>query len=407
MNKPFSETDQISWVELAQTHVLELHNQKQDARFVYHNYHLTAAFVAEVQSLAEEEQLSAQQLEIALIAAWFANTGYLFDYQDYIRYSQLVCEKFLKTHEYLASRQKKVLHEIDTLKRKAKPENIVSKTLSDAYTIVALCRNYSENSALLQLEWDFLLDRKMSTKESKMWKLQRLLNAQFYTHHARVNFEDNLSQLIQEQKAQIDKFNLNQSQETYPGEMAKRRFGDIEKKVPERGIQTFFRANYRNHINLSAIADGKANIMISVNTILISVLITVLSYRNITETTPMILLPVVMFLVTGLASLIFAVLSARPKITSLNNKPLPPTETRKNIVFFGNFVRLDLEAYEKAMDDLFSDSELLYGNLTRDLYYLGKVLDKKYRFLTISYNVFMVGFIATVLTFLMVLFFRF
>ncbi|RMF21352.1 MAG: phosphohydrolase, partial [Bacteroidetes bacterium] len=47
---------------------------------------------------------------------------------------------------------------------------------------------------------------------------------------------------------------------------------------------------------------------------------------------------------------------------------------------------------------------LLYGNMARDLYHLGKVLDKKYRYLTISYNLFMVGFIATVLSFLVLLF---
>ena len=85
---------------------------------------------------------------------------------------------------------------------------------------------------------------------------------------------------------------------------------------------------------------------------------------------------------------------------------MPPSEIRKNIVFFGNFIRLDLETYEKAMDDMFNDSELLYGNLTRDLYFLGKVLDKKYRFLTISYNVFMVGFFVTVVTFLFVFFMK-
>ncbi len=406
MNKPYSENDQQSWVEQARNHVLELHNQKQDARFVYHNYQLTAAFAEEVRVLSEEEQLAPSQFETAMIAAWFANTGYLFNYQEYIHYSKLVCEKFLKTHNYPASNTKKVLDAIDRLKKKAKPENLASKILSDAYTIVTLCKSYDENSALLQLEWEFLLDRKMSSKEIKMWKLQRLLNAQLYTHYAKITYEAALSLLLQEQKAQADKFNPIQAQEEYPGDISKRRFGSIEKKVPERGIQTFFRANYRNHINLSAIADGKANIMISVNTILISVLITILSYRNITETTPMILLPVVLFLVTGLASLIFAVLSARPKITSLNNKSLPPTETRKNIIFFGNFVRLNLEDYEKAMDDLFSDSELLYGNMTRDLYNLGKVLDKKYRYLTISYNVFMVGFIVTVLTFLLVLFLK-
>ena len=53
--------------------------------------------------------------------------------------------------------------------------------------------------------------------------------------------------------------------------------------------------------------------MISVNAILISVVISILSYRNIPDTNPMVLLPVVIFLVTGLTSLIFAVLSIRPK----------------------------------------------------------------------------------------------
>ena len=254
MTKPYNEKNQKNWVEKTQAHVLELYNQKQDARFVYHNYQLTATFAKEVHLLAEEEQLTPQQQEIATITAWFANTGYLFDYQDYIQYSQLVCEKFLKTNKYPESQLKKILKEIDTLKRGVKPENKIAKVLSDAYSIVTLCKNYSENSALLQLEWDFLLDRKMSTKESKMWKLQRLLNAQLYTHYARAQYESDLSQLIQEQKAQIDKFNLSQSEEEYPGNISKRRFGEIEKKVPERGIQTFFRANYRNHINLSSIA---------------------------------------------------------------------------------------------------------------------------------------------------------
>jgi len=46
----------------------------------------------------------------------------------------------------------------------------------------------------------------------------------------------------------------------------------------------------------------------------------------------------------------------------------------------------------------------MYGNMTRDLYYLGKVLDKKYRLLTMSYNIFMVGFATTVLFFLIALF---
>ena len=66
----------------------------------------------------------------------------------------------------------------------------------------------------------------------------------------------------------------------------------------------------------------------------------------------------------------------------------------KNIIFFGNFVNLELEEYEEAMDAVLREGELMYGNMVRDLYFLGKVLDKKYRYLTNSYNIFMVGFVV-------------
>ena len=144
--------------------------------------------------------------------------------------------------------------------------------------------------------------------------------------------------------------------------------------------------------------------MISVNAILISVVISILSYRNIPETNPMVLLPVVIFLVTGLTSLIFAVLSIRPKVTSLNQGEITPEQAKRNIVFFGNFVTMTIDQYEEAVDAVLRDGELLYGNMVRDLYYLGKVLDKKYRYLTLSYNIFMGGFIITVVTFLTAIF---
>ena len=118
----------------------------------------------------------------------------------------------------------------------------------------------------------------------------------------------------------------------------------------------------------------------------------------------MVLLPIMIFLSTGLVSLIFAVLSIRPKVTSLNPEGTTPDVAKQNIVFFGNFVHLKLEEYEEAVDAMFRNGELLYGNMVRDLYFLGKVLDKKYRYLTMSYNTFMIGFIATVVTFLVAIF---
>ncbi len=122
-----------------------------------------------------------------------------------------------------------------------------------------------------------------------------------------------------------------------------------------------------------------------------------------TETNPAVLMPVVIFIVKGLSSLIFAVLAARPKVTSVINDSTPIEVAKRNLMFFGNFVALKQERYESLLDEMFQDSDLLYGNMARDLYQLGKVLDRKYKFLSISYNIFMVGFVATVVLFLVVL----
>jgi len=239
----------------------------------------------------------------------------------------------------------------------------------------------------------------MTQQEWYSYVQDQLLHLHLYTAFAKKEYEPLRATLLLAYRKKQSKLQTATNTATPPAP-----FSGLESNGPLRGMQTFFRSNYRNHINLSAIADNKANIMISVNSILISVLITFISYRNIAETQPMILLPTVLFLVTGLASLIFAVLSARPKVTALNGKLAKPEERKRNLVFFGNFVSLPLEEYEQAMDELFRDDKLLYGNMVRDLYQLGKVLDKKYRFLTVSYNIFMLGFVATVGTFLFALF---
>jgi hypothetical protein len=232
---------------------------------------------------------------------------------------------------------------------------------------------------------------------------QELVGIRYATPAGRHYWQPKVLLALSEQKKRLDKL-ARRTEKPLPAPSVA--FGELETTVPVRAAQTFFRAVYRNHINLSAIADNKANIMISVNSILISVLITFLSYRNIAETQPMVLLPVIIFLVVGLASLVFAVLSARPKVTSLPTGIQEVQARQRNLAFFGNFVTLTLAEFEEAMDEVLQDGSLLYGTMVRDLYYLGKVLDKKYRYLTISYNIFMVGLIVTVALFLFTFLYR-
>lgn len=384
----------------------ELLGQKHDSRLVFHNYAFWQGLMGHTLRLAQGEAADTATVEVALLAACFLPLGRLYAYELYVPHSEATAARELAALGCADDMAGRVLGCIRVVGKEQRPQTPEAAILHDALVAATYGAAYAERHALLRLEREFMLKQAYDRPAWAELQLQELMLQQLCTHSGRVATEELLARNILLQKLQAEKWARSEDPVADDAPAAALRpFEALEEaQAPLRTMQTFFRTNYRNHINLSAIADNKANIMISVNSILISVLITGLSYRNLAETNPMILLPVVVFLVTGLASLIFAVLSARPKVTALNRPGTPTEAARRNIVFFGNFVTLDLDQYEAATDAMLRDGELLLGNMTRDLYYLGQVLDKKYRYLIISYNIFMVGFITTVGLFLFALF---
>ncbi len=386
---------QTDIASLAQQFVLNLFNQKNDARLVFRTYRQAMEIVKMVNSLAQANGSTEMEWETAALAAWFSNAGYLFDYQNPEPKSIELAEKFFAAHHFLPERKAEIIATLRGFFNDQSLRTTEGQLLSDAVNAVYFGNSFFENSPLMRLEQELVLNRHSGKEEWEQFQLQQLLNMRFFTSHAKLTYEPIVAKHILSLKERLDKRkDSNQNEKKFQG---------LKRKLSP-GAQTFLRTSYRTHINLSAIADNKAHIMISVNAILISVLISVTTYRNMTETNPAVLMPVVIFLVTGLSSLIFAVLAARPKVTSLINDGTPIDDAKRNLMFFGNFVSLKAERYEELLDEMFKDSDLLYGNMVRDLYNLGKVLDRKYRFLSISYNIFMVGFVATVLLFLVVLF---
>ncbi|KAA3630009.1 MAG: hypothetical protein DWQ02_18355 [Bacteroidetes bacterium] len=394
--------DESSILLKADQFLQNIFDQHKDSKLVFHNYSALNQAMDLARQFCVAENASTIEKETAILATGFYFTGFLTDYDHPEQAGKKYLQIFMNGEEMPAERIGGVLKSIDAIAGRSRPNLKADQVAKDAITVVTYVLDYPERHPLMKLEREFLQKLIMDRGAWAQLQMQELLQQKLFTATARQQYENGLSQSILLHKQRIEKEKRNLQRKNGP-ESSSGNFQGIE-DTPLRTMQTFFRSNYRNHINLSAIADNKANIMISVNAILISVLITFLSYRNISTNTPMIMLPVVIFLVTGLASLTFAILSARPKVTSLNARLKDKTQAKKNIVFFGNFVTLKLEDYEEAMDEMFRDGELLLGNMTRDLYFLGKVLDKKYRYLTASYNIFMVGFVATVVTFLVMLF---
>lgn len=167
-----------------------------------------------------------------------------------------------------------------------------------------------------------------------------------------------------------------------------------------RGVETMFRTSYRVHMDLTALADSKANIMISINGLILSIILASVAPKI--DSNAWLLLPTTVVLLSCLAAIIFAVLSARPRINASTITLDAVRSGKVNLLFFGNYRGLEEDQFVKGMSDLAMAPDLLYRTMMRDLYGIGNVLNKKFELLRKSYMVFMYGLTISVLSFILV-----
>ena len=166
----------------------------------------------------------------------------------------------------------------------------------------------------------------------------------------------------------------------------------------QRGIETMFKSAYRVQMDLTSLADNKANMMISINGIIISIIIASVAPKL--DANPWLLIPTTIFLVGTLASIVYAILAARPRVST---KPITLKDlehSRGNILFFGDFTNLGQENFLEGMMELVGDREVLYETMIRNIYGLGSVLKKKFALLQVAYTIFMLALILGVTSFI-------
>ena len=160
-----------------------------------------------------------------------------------------------------------------------------------------------------------------------------------------------------------------------------------------------FRVTLKNHIALSNIADTKANILLSVNAIIVSLVLSNLVSKLDNPSNNYLIIPTVIFVIFTVTSIILSILATRPNITSGKFTKEDVVNKKVNLLFFGNFHKMSLKDFEWAMGEMMLDKEYLYSSMKKDLYFLGLVLNKKYKILRITYSVFMTGIIISVIAF--------
>lgn len=174
-----------------------------------------------------------------------------------------------------------------------------------------------------------------------------------------------------------------------------------KKKKESRSVETMFRTTLSSHIQLSAMADQKAGLMISINSIIISVVVT-FQIREF-ETTPRLLIPTSLLVLVCLVTIILALLSTRPSVKSKAQR-LATKKSKVDLLFFGDYLALSSEEYKMAMKEMITSDERLHDSMIENIYTQGKVMERKYRLLKITYSIFMVGFPLVLLSFFIALY---
>ena len=160
-----------------------------------------------------------------------------------------------------------------------------------------------------------------------------------------------------------------------------------------------FRVALKNHMTLSNIADTKANILLSVNAIIVSLALSNLLPKLDNPSNSHLLIPTIVFVAFTVASIVLSILATRPNVTEGKFTKEDVADKKVNLLFFGNFHQMKLDDFEWGISEMMVDRDYLYSSLTKDLYFLGLVLNRKYKILRITYTVFMIGIIISVLAF--------
>ncbi len=388
-----------SFIKKSKKYVEDFFNKNLPPEYLYHNFTHTIDVFNNCVEIAEPYNMAENEKEILLLAALFHDTGFINKYEGHEEESAEIAEDYLTGEKYPQDKISEVKKLIISTKKDIAPSDLCEEILHDADIAHIGKKGFFEKGELLRLELEKVKNETCSDIEWHKRQLDFLGSNKFYTSYARENFEMRLAKNIKNQRKNISK-NKKQEVNIKTG------------KYLGRGIDTLYRTTFRNHINLSEIADGKANMMISINTIILSVIIT-LAASGLTLSQQFLIenlrftVPIFTLLLGSLISVIFAILSAKPNVTKEKIDVADLEKSKKSILFFGNFVSLEMEKFIEGIKKLKKDQSVLYDNMSIDLYYLGLVLAKKYRLLSYSYVIFMIGLIIAVVSFLLIFFFTF
>jgi predicted metal-dependent HD superfamily phosphohydrolase len=400
-------------LDQVKTNVENTFHSHLNTSLVYHNLSHTEHVVKHAVELANHYQLSDSDFFIVMAASWFHDVGYLQSWESHEAKGAESAADFLRG----LGVEQKVIDAVKgcilATRMPQNPQNLLQQIVCDSDLYHLGSADFKDRNRLMRKETENHLGKKI---DKDMWRLGTIKLLE--THHYHTDYcinklsvkkQKNLEALkakVQEDLADAQYSPVLRTAEPEKGPKREKEVKEEKKQKstrPERGIETMFRITSNNHQRLSDMADNKAHIMISTNSIILSVILSILLRRL--EDNPQLIIPTFILLVVCVVTMVFSILATRPAVPPGRFTQQDIENKSTNLLFFGNFYRMGLPEYNAGIEKMMDDRDFLYGSLIKDIYAQGVVLGRKYRHLRVAYNVFMFGIVAAVLAFVIAIFF--
>jgi len=166
---------------------------------------------------------------------------------------------------------------------------------------------------------------------------------------------------------------------------------DKLEKFDPRGIQTLFRTLSRNHYQLLKMVDTKASIILTINSIIISLLMGALYILSDSERA-ILTIGAKILINFSLISMVFALIAMLPhRYLGKRFKK----SGYKGSLYAANFVDQSLDEFKVEFERIMNNGKSVYDEMVTDLYFLGKSINRKQLMLIIAVFIFLIGLMAT------------
>ena len=412
--------EQFRILSAAQDFVSDLFINKVNKTIHFHTLQHTQEVVAGSETMAEYYHLEDEDRFALLLAAWFHDTGYSGGQAaGHENLSIELATKFLSEHKLQQNIINKVVGCINATRLPQNPTSLIEQIICDADLFHLGTSDFREKNKLLREELNDFGNMDLSKKDWRKKNIEFLTKHNYFTSYAKENLDPLKQVYLEELNKKVngeekpDKKSGKATKAASPDQKDKTKDKGLteeeQKKVEEakkkkekesqseRAISTVFRIVAQSQNTLSGMADSKSNILISVNAIILSIMISSVFDKLKTDT--YLQIPFTILVTICVVSMVFSILATRPTVTSGKFTKEDIADKKTNLLFFGNFHKMGYADYDWGMTELLSDKNYLYSSMIKDTYFLGIVLAKKYRYLRIAYNIFMFGLIAAMIAF--------